>query len=271
MIDISVIILVGREERHIGRCLEKLTALAPRQIFVVESQAGDRTHEIVGKYAAVKSVWHDWPGTQAEQFNWALDNLPIDGKWVLRLDADEYLLPDLVDEIRDRLPRMEADVSGVVLKRRHYIFGGWVKLGTYPARILRLFRKGCARYSSAALMDEQLRVNTGRVIEFDKDFVDHSLIPIAEWKEKHREYAKREATQAVASMRSGEWTDPRKAKYYRLPPYLRAFVYFGVRYVLKLGFMDGLAGWRWNFWQGLWYRLLCDREIAKLMKSGGLD
>ena len=57
---------------------------------------------------------------------------------------------------------------------------------------------------------------------------------------------------------------PRKAKYYRLPPYLRAFAYFCIRYFLKFGFLDGLPGFRWHFYQGLWYRCLVDREIGRL-------
>ena len=48
---------------------------------------------------------------------------------------------------------------------------------------------------------------------------------------------------------------------YRLPPYLRAFAYFAYRYFFRLGFLDGRAGWMWHFWQGLWYRLIVDKEI----------
>ena len=54
-----------------------------------------------------------------------------------------------------------------------------------------------------------------------------------------------------------------------LPPYFRAFAYFCIRYFLKLGFLDGVAGWKWHFWQGLWYRWLVDREILKMMKDMG--
>ena len=52
------------------------------------------------------------------------------------------------------------------------------------------------------------------------------------------------------------------------PPYFRAFAYFCIRYFLKLGFLNGLAGFRWHFWQGLWYRWIVDREIGR-MKRGG--
>lgn len=60
---------------------------------------------------------------------------------------------------------------------------------------------------------------------------------------------------------------PQKEVYYRWPPYLHALHYFGIRYVLKRGFLDGSAGWMWNFWQGLWYRWIVDREIGATRSS----
>ena len=258
MTDVAIIILVGREERHIGRCLWRLRDLSPWQVFVVESQTGDRTHEIAVAGGA-ETVFHAYPGNQAEQFNWALDNLTIEAPWILRLDADEYLTDELIEEIKQKLPTLPEDVDGVILKRRHYFAGGWAKHGTYPVRILRLFRTGKGRYAPNQVMDERIDV-PGRVIEFDKDFVDHSLISMDEWRAKHRDYARREAQQVV----NGEFHDPRKVAYYKLPSYFRALAYFCIRYLLKGGFLDGYAGWMWNFWQGLWYRWLVDVEIGRL-------
>ena len=94
-------------------------------------------------------------------------------------------------------------------------------------------------------------------------FYDDNLNSFGWWKEKHYGYAKREAQQAL----NGSFQDMRKAKYYKIPPYFRAFVYFCIRYFLKRGFLDGRAGWRWHFWQGLWYRWIVDREIGR-MKRG---
>ena len=95
-------------------------------------------------------------------------------------------------------------------------------------------------------------------------FFDDNLNDMDWWRAKHRGYAKREAAQAIA----GTFPDPRKAKYYRLPPYFRAFAYFCIRYILKRGFLDGYAGWMWNFWQGLWYRWIVDREIGRMKRAG---
>lgn len=232
----------------------------------VESIAYSDAHCNGGR-SLIQLVEHAWPGNQAAQFQWALDNLPIDAKWVLRLDADEYLTDGLIAEIRTKLPQMDDDVDGVVLKRRHvvgWLGNRWVKRGMYPAKILRLFRKGYGR-SDMKIMDEHIVVQR-RVVEFEHDFVDHSLISFEEWKEKHRNYAKREAHSYLSGERSTGENAAKKDVYYKFPPYFRAFAYFCIRYFLKLGFLDGLAGFRWHFWQGLWYRWIVDREIRKISR-----
>lgn len=261
MTDITVIILVGKEELHIGRCLEKLAALNPRQIVVVESQKGDRTHEIAVAHGAT-CVWHDWPGNQAEQFNWALDNVEITGSWVLRLDADEYLYPETIEELKELVTEggLPPEVTSLSLSRARRIFGGDIRHGHHDIELVRAFRKGYGR-SVAAEMDEHIVTTSGTNYKLRGKFVDDSLMPFEEWKEKHRNYAKREARMAVEGRANAN-----KALYYKLPPYLRAFAYFSIRYFLKLGFLDGLPGWRWHFWQGLWYRLLVDKEIGKLRR-----
>ena len=285
MTDIAVIILTKDEKLHIGRCLERIAALSPRQIFVVDCFSTDGTQDIVRYFPAANSnsgktgltcfpripasiVEHEWPGNQAAQFQWALDNLPIEAKWILRLDADEYLTDELIAEIKDKLPRLEDDVDGVVLKRRHvvgWLGSRWIKRGMYPTKILRLFRKGYGR-SDMKIMDEHLVVQR-RVVEFENDFVDHSLISFEEWKEKHRNYAKREAQSYLSGERSTGEKAAKKDAYYKLPRYLRAVAYFCIRYFFKLGFLDGVAGWRWHFWQGLWYRWIVDREIGRARRG----
>ncbi len=271
MTDIAVIILVGKEQLHIRRCLELLRPLEPRQIFVVESQPSDGTHEIAVEMGAV-TAFNEWPGLYAKQFNWALDNLPIEAKWILRMDADEYLTPETIERLKEELPNMPQDVSGLNIELKRKFRGGEIRHGTVGIRQARIFRYGIGRCEDRA-MDEHIVVSQGRIIDFDGAFYDDSLMPFEMWKEKHRGYAKREAIDAISlfnnpeRMRNPSPTDRKKVKYYRLPPYFRAVAYFCIRYFLKLGFLDGLAGFRWHFWQGLWYRWIVDREIGKLVSS----
>jgi hypothetical protein len=121
-------------------------------------------------------------------------------------------------------------------------------------------------------MDEHAQVS-GKIVDFCGAFYDDNLNTFEWWQEKHRGYAKREAADAIdlysrmlKGMADGEVGDSVAAKkkmaYYRLPPYFRAVLYFCIRYFVKLGFLDGRAGWRWHFWQGLWYRWMVDREIG---------
>ena len=288
MTDIAVVILIGQEKIHLKRCVEKLAPLNPRQIFLVESQPDDGGVTIAKETAAklglrLESKFNKWPGTQAVQFNWAMDELGVGGRcrcteevsgskfqvsggevgWILRLDADEYLTEETCKRLSGAqgLSALPDDVAGLTLELKRRFMGGEIRHATNGIRQVRIFRRGKARYAET-LMDERLIVD-GKVIDFDGAFYDDNLNGMEWWKNKHRGYAKREAGQAIART----FQDPRKASYYKLPRYLRAVMYFCIRYFLKGGFLDGKAGWRWNFWQGLWYRWIVDREIGRLKKA----
>ena len=257
MTDIAVIILSKNEALHIRRCLERLKELNPRQIFVVDCFSTDGSDRTAADMGATV-VQHEWPGLYAKQFNWALDNLPIKATWVLRLDADEYLTAETAARLRDELPRLSDEVAGLTLELKRKFLGGEIRHGTNGIRLLRAWRYGKGRLEDRA-MDEHAIVD-GEVIDFDGAFYDDNLNTMDWWREKHRGYARREAVDALA----GEKFKSSKAFYYRCPRYLRAVAYFLYRYVLRLGFLDGRAGWMWHFWQGLWYRWLVDREIGRV-------
>jgi len=306
MTDISVVILVGNEALHIKRSLERLAALEPRQVFVVESQKGDNTHELAVEtarslgwsvcekmedaeaFTPIPSslfliTYHDYPGYQAAQFQWALDNLPIEGEWILRLDADEYLTDELIAELKAKLPQVQQDdscsvlpdssiqlpasISGVILKRRHMWRNVWVKGGMYPTRILRLFRSGHGR-SDGKLMDEHIIVDGG-VVEFEHDFVDHSLIPLAEWEAKHRDYARREARSFLSGQKSAGVKGKLKWCYYHLlPSFCRPAVYWFKRAIISGAFFESPEARDFTYRHAFWYRTLVEREIRALKRAG---
>ena len=275
MTDIAVIILIGQEKIHLKRCIEKLAPLEPRQIFLVESQPDDGGVAIAKETATrlelrLETMYNTWPGNQAEQFNWALDEVEKrggGGQWILRLDADEYLTPQTIDRLREVISEKEKgiseDVAGLTLELKRKFMGGEIRHATNGIRQVRMFRRGKGRYPDA-LMDERILVD-GKVEDFDGAFYDDNLNGLKWWKEKHRGYAKREAKQAI----QGSSQDSRKKAYYKLPRYVRAVMYSFGRYFLKGGFLDGKAGWMWNFWQGFWYRWIVDREIGRLIAGEG--
>ena len=123
LLDLTVIILTKNEKLHIARCLDNVNKVADK-VYVIDCQSTDGTQEIARRMGA-EVVEHDWPGNQAAQFNWVLDNINIDTEWIFRLDADEYLTDELVEEIRTRLPKVSDDVTGIIFKR----FCGWSVMG----------------------------------------------------------------------------------------------------------------------------------------------
>ena len=259
MIDLAVIILTKDEKLHIGRCVERIAPLGARQIFVVDCFSTDGTQQIA-KDCGATVVEHTWPGNQAVQFNWALDNLPIEAKWVLRIDADEYMSGGLIAEVREFVENPPDDVTLVELPLARTWMQKRVRFGMPTVYVTRLFMFGVCRYGDRE-MDEKLIAGEGRTIRFKHEFIDDNLNGFEWWKTKHINYAEREARQAISGAHGN------KAKYYRLPPYLRAVAYWAARYFLFGGFLDGWIGWRWNWWQGLWYRWLVDKKIGELKRA----
>ena len=264
MTDIAVIILTKNEELHIERCLDKLRPLEAKQVFVVDCFSTDKTVEIAERMGATV-VKHEWPGLYAPQFNWALDNLPIETSWILRLDADEYLYPETCEEVKKLLDvgGLPEETSSLSISRARVFCGKRIKWGgTAHVPMVRIFKHGIGRCENRA-MDEHIVTSSGTECHIKGEFADDNLNSMDWWRDKHRGYAKREAVDALA----GEKFKASKSFYYRMPPYLRAFAYFCYRYFLRLGFLDGRAGWRWHFWQGLWYRCLVDSEILRMKRE----
>ncbi|MDD6889876.1 MAG: glycosyltransferase family 2 protein [Bacteroidales bacterium] len=285
MLDLTVIILTYNEEIHIRRCLENVCPIA-KKVIVVDSPSTDSTVDICHEFDNVEVVVHKYPGNQAEQFNWAIDNVKIDTQWVLRLDADEYLLPELIEELKVKLPSLPDDVNGVIFNRRHIFMGKWMKRGIYPVKLLRVFRYGKGRCEQR-LMDEHIQLYEGRSVEFDNDFCDHNLNDLSWFCHKHVNYATREAvdmldiefdlTGAASTddnkniSRQAQAKRMKKHKYAKQPLFWRAFAYFCYRYFLKGACLDGKAGFIWTFLQGWWYRTLVDAKIYEVKKACGND
>ena len=285
MLDLSVIILTYNEEIHIRRCLDNINSIA-KDIFIIDSYSTDRTLDIAQKYENVKILQHQWPGNQATQFNWALTHLSINTQWVLRLDADEYLLPELIAELREKLPLLPIDVNGIIFNRRHIFMDKWMKRGIYPVKLLRVFRYGKGMCEQR-LMDEHIQLTEGRTVEFEHDFCDHNLNNLSWFCHKHVNYAIREAvdlldieldlTGAAESdenkqiSKQAQKKRMKKHQYVKQPLFWRAFAYFCYRYFVKGACLDGKEGFLWTFLQGWWYRTLVDAKVFEIKRACGND
>jgi len=140
---LSVAIITLNEEAKLGRTLDSLRGLAD-EVIVVDSGSTDRTLEIARAHGA-KVFCEPWKG-YATQKNSAIARAT--GDWVLSLDADEVLEPELAEEIRSVVTQAADDgIHGYFIPRKNFFFGRWVKHGGYyPDPKLRLFRRGTARF-----------------------------------------------------------------------------------------------------------------------------
>lgn len=272
MSDITAIILTYNETLHIARCIERLNDWCAR-VIVIDSFSTDDTAAIAERLGA--EVHRRAFVNQAEQFQWALDTIPIATDWVLRIDADEYFETALIAEIGERLPALDAETTGVVFKRKMIFRGRWIRWGSYyPVFLLRLFRTGTARMEQR-WMDEHLQLLRGRSTLFTRgDFVDENLQTIGAWTDKHNRYATRHMVDFVGRRLGLIPTEPmpsgRKARtkrwlrekvFGRAPLYLRSWLYFHYRYFFRLGFLDGREGLVWHFLHGFWFFMLIDAKI----------
>ena len=267
--NLAAIILTMNEERDLPACLESLEGLAT-EIYVIDSGSTDRTAAIAEEHGA-RVLSHPFTN-HATQFNWALDNVPAGAEWVLRIDADERIGDRQREELRAALREASEDVTGFEVARRIRFLGRELRYGdTYPIWLTRVWRRGEGRCEDT-WMDEHIVLRRGTVRRVQGDLIHDIPKDLTEWTAKHNWYASRECQditgrEAAAALEGQAGTRQRlKQKVYlRLPLFYRAFFYWGYRYFLKLGFLDGRQGLVYHFLQGFWYRFLVD---AKLYEAG---
>lgn len=267
---IAAVVLTYNEELNLEQCLKSICDLAA-EIFVVDSGSTDKTLEIARKYGTL--VFEHPFKNQADQFNWALDNLEIKSDWILKLDADEHITPELKEEITEVLPGTPSDFSGFYIKRRVYFMGRWIRHGGYyPTWFLRLWKNGMGR-SEDKEMDEHIILLSGVAGKFKNDFVDENLHNLEWWTAKQNLFSSREVKEIMKSDRGIEvvpdlrgsqgarkrWL--KKNVYMQLPRFMRASLFFFYRYFLRLGFLDGREGLIFHFLQAFWYRFLIDAKL----------
>lgn len=275
---LTAVILTFNEAQHLSRCIASLSGVASH-IVVADCFSNDATLQIAQAHGA-RIIQRRWVN-HATQFNWALTQLEADTEWVLRIDADEVLTPELVNEIKAHLPSVGPEVDGVYCSRRMTFQGRMIRYGgVFPVRVLRLFRHGRGECENR-WMDEHIKV-PGATVDFMGEIVDDNLNPLTWWTDKHNKYACREVVDllnlqyqfmphdSVANLRSGKQAGVKRwvkeVVYARLPGGFRALVYFVYRYVIRLGFLDGQAGTAFHFLQGFWYRYLVDAKLAEVQR-----
>jgi len=273
---ITAIVLTLNEQRNLPACLASLRRHVQR-IVVVDSFSTDATEEIAREHGAA-FVQHAFVN-QAQQFQWALEHVDIRTAWVMRVDADERWTPGAFEQLAPFLA--DPAVAGVNVRMRIQFMGRFLRHGgLYPNLFLRVFRRDGARIEQR-WMDEHITV-PGKVVSPPIDVIEANYDRqenIGLWTTKHNAYSTREAVDTLirrwrlreldtVGTLKGDSTHRRRWMkehvYARAPLFVRPFLYFAYRYVLRLGFLDGVPGFVFHVLQGFWYRFLVDVKVYQL-------
>ena len=269
---LSVMILTFNEEKNIEDCLKSVYEWAD-EICVIDSGSKDDTLQIVNNYTD-KVCFHKFE-THSKQWEWGLRNVTVRNDWVLGIDADQRITEELADELKELFLNGSAieNIDGFYLKRKQYFMGKWIKHGGYyPRYLLKLFRINKVQVDVGELMDHHFYV-LGNTSRLNNDFIEENKNEDINFlTTKHNHYASLQAEETFHNRNKciinpslfGNWDQRRlfmKNIWVRLPIFIRAFLYFIYRYVIRLGFLDGKEGLIFHSLQGFWYRFLVDAKI----------
>jgi glycosyltransferase involved in cell wall biosynthesis len=221
---LSVILITRNEEKNLDACL-KSVAFAD-EIILVDSGSVDTTPDIAGAYGArvIETEWRGYAATRQIGLDAAT------GDWVLWIDADERVTPELAEEIREIITGA-GELAGYYVARKAIFLGRWIKrCGWYPGYVLRLFRRTSARFSDD-LVHERVEV-IGRTGYLKHPLTHYTDPDLEHYLNKFNVYTSLAARQLVQEGRPFRLTDL----------LIRPIFAFIKMYVLKRGFLDGMPG-----------------------------
>lgn len=234
---LSVVVLTKNEESRLSRCLDSVRWAA--EIIVVDDQSTDRTVEVARGYTS--AIYIRKMDIEGSHRNWAYVQARY--PWVLSLDADEIVTPELAEEITSVLLRSPKE-NGFTIPRRNYIGDYWVKHGGwYPSPQLKLFRKDTFRYEEVAVHPRAFMADPCGHLQHD--LIHYSYRDLEDFWTKLNNQTTREAQKWLAQnkpMRLGRFA------YRSLDRFLRT-------YVGRRGYRDGFIGFVVAFNAGL-YQIL---------------
>ena len=260
-IPVSVLIPAKNEEINLPACLSSVARAD--EVFLVDSQSSDRSVEIAESYGA-KVVQFYFNGHWPKKKNWALENLPFRNEWVLIVDCDERIPPELWEEIAEVIQQPNYD--GYYLNRKVFFLGTWIRHGgKYPDWNIRLLKHQKGRYENLSTEavpntgDNEVHEHVilqGNVGYLKQDMLHEDFRDIYEWLERHNRYSNWEARVYLNLLMGSDDSGTIEANFFgnsiqrkrflkkiwvRLPfkPLLR-FILF---YIIQRGFLDGKAGY----------------------------
>ncbi|PYX52137.1 MAG: glycosyltransferase [Acidobacteria bacterium] len=252
---ISVIVAARNEEKNLPRCLEALRNVG--EVYVIDSQSTDATPEIARSFGA-KLVQFHYRGGWPKKRQWAIETLPLEFDWILLVDADEALTPELEKEIRAAIN--DPNFNGYYISLRMYFLGKLLRHGGAGFWKLSLFRRGKGGYEcrlkdqDSSMADMEIHehvVVEGATTRLKSPLAHRNVESLSRYIRKHDEYSNWEAKvwmEGEANRRLepsffGTQAQRRrwlKTKFLRLPGAPLWFFLF--KYLFSLGFLDGVPG-----------------------------
>jgi glycosyltransferase involved in cell wall biosynthesis len=261
-IPVSVVVMTKNEERNINKCLQGLVEFD--EIFVVDSNSTDNTCAMAAALGA-KVVNFVWDGRYPKKKQWCLENLPFSHKLVLYVDADEEMTPELAEEIRLSLGRIQGGVGGAFIAF-DYVFCGKKLAHGHRVYKLILLDRTRSRFLDYNDLDvgnmwevegHYQPVVDGGTITLKSRMVHNDHDSLYHYFDKHNRYSDWEANLRV----KGLLNDPREANvgmrswakkiFQKLP--FKAPATFIHTYFVRLGFLDGKAGFDYAVARAMYY------------------
>lgn len=280
MPDFSFVILTYNEEVHLPRLLSSIQNLNAEN-FILDSGSTDRTLEICETYGA-KIAFHTFDN-HPKQWDAALKIFTFSTPWLICLDADQIVTPELNRQLAKFRDEDHRHVDGIYFNRKNYFKGHWLRYGGYyPKYLLKMFRTGIGHSDLNENMDHRFVVPGNTLTWKNGHILEENLKEnnISFWISKHNRYSDLLASEEVERMnklriqtvKTDFWGNPDertawlKNLWWRLPRFLRPFLYFTYRMIFQLGILDGRTGILFHFLQGFWFRIIVDVKIAELLK-----
>jgi glycosyltransferase involved in cell wall biosynthesis len=264
-IPVSVLVPVRNEEHNLPRCLNSLQKFG--EVYVLDSQSSDRTREIAEQWGA-KVIQFHYRGGWPKKRQWALETLPLQYEWVLLLDADEALTPNLTAEIQEAIA--DPSRNGYYLKLQLYFLGRRLHHCGASFYKLSLFRRGKGRYecrltdqdSSMADMEVHEHVVVdGPTATLKYPVVHHNVESLSRYILKHDEYSNWEAQVWLNDDAAATPLKPAffgtqaqrrrwlRKKFFDIPG--SPVMFFLYKYIFCLGLLDGVPGLIYCGFQGV--------------------
>jgi len=221
---LSVAIIAWNEEERLRACLE--SAGWADEIIVIDAESTDKTVQVAREFT--DKIWvRPWAGFAAQK-NFALEQAT--GEWVLSLDADERVTPELRDRI-GRIVRANGPADGYSIPRKNVFWGAWMRHGgLYPDYQLRLFSRNTGRFADSAVHESV--VVEGHVEALAEPMLHHSYRGLEDFVARSNRYSTLAAHEIVSRGGRAGLADLA----------LRPLGRFVSMYILRLGFLDGWRG-----------------------------